>query len=967
MNIEFVVAIVQNRYFGKIFSAYKVESGDDIAFFKIKESVVKDNIEKFPNNYSPVEKQIISLIDSYNENQIKKKFAGSKKCSAQDYLNSLDKDYIPQYIRPYIEAQHLKIVELLRQNNIRLFYKNDKFNVIYPEEEIIISSKKAKAVYNFIRQEDQTKYFLSVNYKNKEVQLLDKRVEIISNNPCAVAIDNRLYFFDDIDAKKLLPFSSKEYISVAKRIENQYFSTFIKNAIASDCLFKISGFKINYLAPTAQALIIIEEEFGGNTVFNLKFRYNDIIFRKDSKNKIVVTLKEENDSYIYNRLERNFAFEQEISDFCDSLFTCKIADGIYSIANYQEIKSKELLKAQCVQFLNMHKTILMENGISIEQGVGQKTFYTGKIDLNLRVEQHNDWFDVYAIVELDDFTIPFIALKPYILNDIHEFELQDGSIVVLPNQWFERYRDLLQMGKINKKTNIIEVQKFQLAILKNLPLDNIQKNNIDKLEDILSKPENIEVCLPNNVNATLRPYQITAYNWLKLLRDNNFGACLADDMGLGKTLCTLSILSQSIAYSGKQFGEGLFSYPEKYPHLLIVPKSLIYNWRSEINKFTPELKVLEYTGSMREDNLKSFALYDIIITGYTIVRNDIDKLREKQFNYIVLDESQIVKNSQSKTYQNILELKSIHRLALSGTPIENSLLDLWAQMNFINPGYFGSLELFKRRYVNRVEKNPDVAQKLKDLIKPFVLRRTKAQVLKDLPELVEQVIFSEMTDSQKDIYEKEKSKTRNQILEIMDKRILETSSVSVLQSLTKLRQIACHPQLADIDFKEESGKTNDIINKLESILINGHKVLIFSSFVKHLEIIANILKQKDIDYAMLTGQTQKREQEVKKFANPDVNVFLISIKAGGTGLNLTQADYVFIIDPWWNPQVELQAISRAHRMGQNSNVMVYRFISKDSIEEKIRKYQQKKSELAQEFVTETNFFVELKENVLDII
>ena len=397
---------------------------------------------------------------------------------------------------------------------------------------------------------------------------------------------------------------------------------------------------------------------------------------------------------------------------------------------------------------------------------------------------------------------------------------------------------------------------------------------------------------------------------------------------------------------------------------------MIFNWKNEAKKFAPQIKILEYTGNNRKELIKSFHRYDIVIAAYGIIRNDIDDLEKQHFNYVILDESQYIKNSTSKTYNAIMQLSCNYRLTLTGTPLENSLTDLWSQMNFINPGLLGNFQSFKKRFVTPIEKNSneEATEKLRKLIYPFILRRTKQQVLKDLPEKIEQVVYCEMSEQQSEIYEREKSKIRNSLLEIMEAKKLEQSPLLVIQGLTLLRQIACAPSLTIENYTGSSGKTEEIMRVMQSIVAQKHKILVFSSFVKHLELIANEMQNVGIDYAMLTGQTQNREKEVQKFNNnSDVPVFLISIKAGGTGMNLTEADYVFIIDPWWNPAVEEQAIARAHRMGQKNNVVVYRFISQNTLEEKIQKLQDKKNTLATSFVSETSLLNLSEDEVLDII
>jgi SNF2 family DNA or RNA helicase len=349
--------------------------------------------------------------------------------------------------------------------------------------------------------------------------------------------------------------------------------------------------------------------------------------------------------------------------------------------------------------------------------------------------------------------------------------------------------------------------------------------------------------------------------------------------------------------------------------------------------------------------------YDIILTTYGTLRNDYEMLGQYEFFYLILDESQNIKNASSKTYKSLLEIRSKHKLVITGTPIENSLSDLWSQMNFLNRGLLGSLPYFKREFIGPIEKKEDEQQqaKLQKLIKPFVLRRTKEEVASDLPPLTEQIRYCEMSDEQKEIYETEKSAIRNAILENIETNGLKKSALVVLQGLTKLRQLANHPSMVIRDTTAESGKFDEIYRCLKNLVAEKHKVLVFSSFVKHLQLLQDKIESKNWKYSLLTGKTTDRKEVINQFQeDPDNHIFLISLKAGGVGLNLTSADYVFIIDPWWNPAAEIQAINRAHRIGQDKKVFVYRFITENSIEEKIQTLKSKKSALAEKFISSNN-------------
>jgi SNF2 family DNA or RNA helicase len=333
-----------------------------------------------------------------------------------------------------------------------------------------------------------------------------------------------------------------------------------------------------------------------------------------------------------------------------------------------------------------------------------------------------------------------------------------------------------------------------------------------------------------------------------------------------------------------------------------------------------------------------------------------------KFFYVVLDESQHIKNPTSNIYRAVIQLKSDHRLVLTGTPVENSLTDLWTQLSFVNPGLLGSLSFFKREFAGPIEKNneEEKEKRLRKIIQPFIMRRTKEMVVSELPPVIEQVVHCDMSEEQSAIYEREKSAVRNSILENIESVGIEKSAIIVLQGLMRLRQIANHPLLTDETYKGGSGKFDAVTHNIDSVISEGHKILAFSSFVKHLELFPGWLSKNGIGYSMLTGSTQNREKVINRFRNDDqIKVFLISLKAGGIGLNLTEADYVFILDPWWNPASEIQALSRAHRIGQEKRVFVYRYISGDTIEEKIQRLQERKAKLAEAFVESNNPFGEL--------
>lgn len=467
---------------------------------------------------------------------------------------------------------------------------------------------------------------------------------------------------------------------------------------------------------------------------------------------------------------------------------------------------------------------------------------------------------------------------------------------------------------------------------------------------------------------------------------NGLGGCLADDMGLGKTLQTLTLLLKirkerrkaiPVGSEHKQQTSLFDTKPDgnlQPASLIVVPTSLVHNWVNEMSRFAPILKVHIHAGPQRnrKSDLKAYTqYYDVLITTYGTLRIDREIFSSVQFYMVILDESQYIKNRTSKIYESVMSMKPGHRIVLTGTPIENSLADLWTQMNFLNKGLLGSYPFFKANFQTPIESRAEesVEEKLQLLIRPFILRRTKSEVASDLPPLMEQVRFCAMTPDQESVYEKEKSMIRNSILASIDQGGLAGSSIVILQGLTRLRQLANHPSLVNSEDESGSGKFNEIIRSLGDLIAEKHKVLVFSSFVTHLEIIQRQMDEENWKYSVLTGKTRNREEVIKKFQeDPETRVFLISLKAGGVGLNLTRADYVFIVDPWWNPAAELQAVSRAHRIGQDKNVFVYRFITENTIEEKIQTLKERKSDLAEKFINSNNPFAEItREEIISLL
>ncbi|MDR1327489.1 MAG: DEAD/DEAH box helicase, partial [Heliobacteriaceae bacterium] len=437
--------------------------------------------------------------------------------------------------------------------------------------------------------------------------------------------------------------------------------------------------------------------------------------------------------------------------------------------------------------------------------------------------------------------------------------------------------------------------------------------------------------LPKGINAEFREYQSKGFGWLWFTYKYGLNGILADDMGLGKTLQALTVLQKAKEEHGPM------------PTLVICPTTVVFNWENEIQKFAPGMTCLKLSGIERKEMFKQIPDYDIVITSYALVRRDIEKLKKVNFRYVILDESQNIKNAMSQTAQAVKKLNSDHKLALSGTPIENKLEELWSVFDFLMPGFLFSVSEFNYRYVNPIMERADktVEKRLKLQIYPFILRRMKRDVAKDLPDKVENIAYCELTDEQRDFYLTVLDSTKEELFKSIEQNGLEKSRMSIFSALLRLRQICCHPRLYDKENVKNimsSGKFEKLKSMLEEIVDEGHRVLLFSQFVDMLDIVKAWLEREGIPYEYLTGKTKDRQGAVERFnSTPSIPIFLISLKAGGTGLNLTGADYVIHYDPWWNPAVEDQATDRAYRIGQTKKVFVYRLITKNTVEEKIQK------------------------------
>jgi SNF2 family DNA or RNA helicase len=784
-------------------------------------------------------------------------------------------------------------------------------------------------------------------------------------------LNQKLYHFKPLlEGKKLRAFLNKKFVVIPKNMEEDYFRKFVKAMIARYPIYA-KGFEVINTEKNCQFLLTYgpitprldeEEKSAAKKAaalvaadrwnFVLSFQYGNNRFPWDGLSaEANVLFEKKGESYAFQKIMRSLTKEKRAFQYLKSIGLPLELDGRTSIS-----------RSDAVQWLTEHKQDLDQAGYLVQfRGDGQAPrYFLGKPEIKIRIGEKLDWFDIQAVISFGTFQIPFLKIRQLILAKKKEFHLPDGSIAIIPDNWFHDYQDLFYFSETRPGEEGVYLKRQHFQLVQEWEDQDLIKTSLRSktVADLSLQSKDFPV--PKNFRGTLRPYQLDGYRWMRTRQNAGLGACLADDMGLGKTIQTLCLL-QSL----KEQGEVL-------PTLLVMPTSLLYNWEMEAKKFTPQLRVLVYSGPQREKIQAQVKKTDLILCSFGLVRSDIDWFEKQEFSYVILDESQAIKNPQANITKAVQKLNAKYRLVMTGTPLENSTMDLWSQMNFVNSGLLGTQKYFKDHFQVPIEKKADgdMKKRLYFLIKPYLLRREKRQVAADLPEKMESITYCGMSEEQERLYDKTKSFYRDVLLKQIKDEGLQKSRFSVLQGLTKLRQLANHPLLCEVGYVGESGKMEAVLEKLETVLEQHHKVLIFSQFVQHLQIIKRALDEQGVAYAYLDGSTTDRKGQVESFQKSDgQSVFLISLKAGGVGLNLTAADYVFLLDPWWNPAAEAQAIDRAHRIGQEKTVFTYKFITKETVEEKILALQQRKLDLANELVTSDESILRAlsEDEVLDLL
>jgi len=953
---QLIYSLFEHEYLGFIFESFVVQLDAKGQLTFSHQNISSKNAKEFHTGLDEDDYQLIKIMDSMQQDKIVQHFTKKKVNTNQFFLKTYDNKagdkILQQEIQNYLERRRSEIMPLLSGKS--LFEMGSDGEPAWRPIEIV--DEKATVLFHFRKNEDNTHYFPTIKLHGEKIDFRHNGSYIVSNEPAWMVVNNQLFTFKKpISGGKLKPFLDKKFILIPKNVEDTYFKKFVSPLVASFDVYA-QGFDIKTERYEPRPILTfseVQQTINNATLFDQKAKqdeadqqkllvelciaYGEHQFKADQLKEVSVSLEKQEDNYTFHRIKRELDHEKKLVQVLRE-------SGL-------EIKNSRitLAKTSAFSWLNEHRDTLESLNFEIRQSqISGKVYFLGESSIDVKIEEGIDWFDIKAIVRFGEFEIPFKIIRNLVLQKKNEIKLPNGEIGVIPENWIEKYADLFAFSQVHTDDEF-KLEKYHLALVNQLNEENAAAVSMsNKLKGLLQFDSIENKAIPEAFKGTLRPYQQAGFNWLMFLNDFAFGGCLADDMGLGKTVQTLALLQETCNQN-----EGSTS-------LLIMPTSLIYNWEMEAKRFTPKLKMLNYTGSGRNKDHRNFAKYDIVITSYGITRLDVDILKEFYFNYLILDESQAIKNPDSIISQSVRDLKSRRKLILTGTPIENSTMDLWSQLSFANPGLLGSKSYFRNEYQLPIEKKSDASKtaRLNALIKPFILRREKSQVATDLPEKVINVKYCDLSAQQKEVYEKEKNLYRNKILDLIEVDGLKSSQFLLLQGLTRLRQLANHPLMVDETYTGDSGKFEDITYMIENALNNHHNILVFSQFVKHLKIVGNYLKDQNIDFAYLDGSVKDRKQEVLKFQENDkIKVFLISLKAGGLGLNLTKADYVFLLDPWWNPAIEAQAIDRAHRIGQKNKVFTYKFIARDTVEEKILLLQQSKMKLAQDLITIEESFV----------
>jgi len=860
-----------------------------------------------------------------------------------DTILHADETNLPDETKEHIqEYMHPKLQKLWRD------ISEHPFNFHLPNNKPFTTAnlQKAELVFNDIQPSFRVEKEANSYIIYAQVSLPEGKISLADNHAKSHYVFQYHHQFFIWKQKEDLQWVEKFMPTGFNEIDLDHWPAYLQSTLLplsksySVELGNVKQEKLRGVKPQLQILLKEDRDY---LLFEPIYLYKDIVVTTADGPSVI---HQEGDKIFI--LERDLAAERSLISIIEQLHSGFVRPNE---GNILALKGAEVLKNN---WFFLFVDTLKDKQIPLygSDNLKQFKFNTAKPTTKLYISSNTDWFDAKVEISFGDQKVSVQDIKNMLSNKQQYVELKDGSLGVLPEKWLNKYSLLFKVGE--GKVDNLKLSKYHFSIIDELYEQRDEEELVFKLEEkfekIREKYSIADVPPPEHLSPILRPYQVSGFQWLNYLHDVQWGGILADDMGLGKTIQTLSFLQHLKEKNGKLLA------------LVVCPTTLLYNWQNELKKFTPSLSFQIHHGGTRSKSQLFKDPVEVIITTYGTLRSDIKMFAEVNFDYVILDESQAIKNPSSKVTKAACLLQATNKLCLSGTPLQNNTFDIYAQMNFLNPGMLGTVEYFKHNFSMPIDKFDEKEQKehLRKFVFPFILRRTKEQVAKDLPEKQEMVLYCEMGAAQRKIYEAYRNDYRDKLIGMVEEKGIQKSQLSILQGLMKLRQICDSPAIIkDEAYPNESVKLEELTREIAEN-IGDHKALVFSQFLGMLGLIKEQLTKLGIDYEYFDGGStiQEREKAIERFQNDsNCRVFLISLKAGGVGLNLTAADYVYIVDPWWNPAVEQQAIDRTHRIGQTKNIFAYRMICTDTVEDKILKLQDRKRSLAKELISDEEGFV----------
>jgi non-specific serine/threonine protein kinase len=908
-------------------------------------TVEKLDISRYVNtdNLSEEDKQLLTSLRKLQETEINKYISRNSPFSGiweniihqeEDDLPDETKELMAEYLLPklkklFTDAAENTLVFLLTGN------KAFKTNNLDP---LVLAGEEAKPHF-IVKKNSHYTIQCRVKIGGMEYDLADNE----STGPLFFLYNNQMHLWKNNDVIHLVDkFLPSGKMVIQSEDWNKTLHSFILS-LAKEHQVDFDKLLVQEIKDGNPEVKVFLVEKGEYLVFQPSFSYKGYETRSKDRDELVVP-QGDKVLVVHRNREAENAFIQKLQNLHSNFIYNEDSATL-------ALKGTDVLKNNWF-FLFVDAMKDMKTPVFGFEALKNFRFNTAKPQTKIFISSNTDWFDAKVDIVFGDQQVTVAEVKRALANKQQFVQLNDGTLGILPDEWLKKYSLLFRVGE--GKTNSLKLSRYHLSVVDELYETRDEEELIVQLEE---KYENLrefnkikEIDPPYSLKMILRPYQVAGYQWLNYLSEIRWGGILADDMGLGKTVQALSFMG----YYKKEHGS--------LKGLVVCPTTLIYNWENEIKKFTPELSYRIHHGGARTRGREELMDHDVTITTYGTLRSDIKLLMSVEFDYVILDESQAIKNPSSKVTKAACLLNAKNRLCMSGTPLQNNTFDIFAQMNFLNPGMLGTMEFFRQEFSMPIDKfgEQDRKEHLKKILYPFILRRTKEQVAKDLPEKLEMILWCEMEDEQRKIYDAYRNDFRDKILGTIQEQGIQKSQLTILQGLMKLRQICDSPAILNEPekFENHSIKLDELAREITENISN-HKALVFSQFLGMLALIRGKLEELGVKYEYFDGSTSApdREKAIQSFQNDDtVRVFLISLKAGGVGLNLTAADYVYIVDPWWNPAVEQQAIDRTHRIGQTKNIFAYRMICKDSIEDKILQLQEKKKTLAKELITDDSSF-----------